>query len=374
MTAWSRQGVVPCCFLLGRRVPPSLRWKLLIVLVALFFAVQVLYLIAPPPPFGSWEDQIVHLLTILPALLIRNAYSLRGSCLPPLHSNGDPPRPKMAIVMGHTNAAEPYVAPCVRRMMEYSHRHNYTFVKGTELMLDKLETHPEDIRRHWLKLEVIRDVLLLNTTSSRTPNAAPADAATLALNAPATGTTSRLAEPTPLYDWVAWFDGDVWVDNLEVELERFLPSSPTTSGQEEVSMVISRDDEGINSGVWLLRNSKAGLQLLDEWRRYMGRLDFPRDQRALRDIYNRRALWNVEDSEGMVRELMKGTGEGTTIDAPAAGFLVNRQCAMNATPTPTRWDGVFMRGDFAVHFFGFPKRKKEFCVDTVAKGGLLVCF
>jgi len=107
----------------------------------------------------------------------------------------------------------------------------------------------------------------------------------------------------------------------------------------------------------------------------MGRVDFPRDQRALRDIYNHRALWSVEDSEGMVRKLMmKGTGEGTTIDVPATGFLVHRQCAMNATPTPTRWDGVFMRGDFAVHFFGFPKAKKEFCVDTVAKGGLLVCF
>ena len=216
-------------------MPPSLRWKLLIVLVALFFAVQILYLIAPPPPFRSWEDQLVHLLTILPALFIRNAYSLRGSCLPPLHSSveyGKPPSPKIAIVMGHTNAAEPYVAPCVRRMMEYSHRHNYTFIKGTELMLDKLETHPEDIRRHWLKLEVIRDVLLLSTASSRTSNTVPTDAAT-------TTTSSSFAEAKPLYDWVAWFDGDVWVDNLEVELERFLPS-PTTSGQEEVSMVIFR--------------------------------------------------------------------------------------------------------------------------------------
>jgi hypothetical protein len=56
------------------------------------------------------------------------------------------------------------------------------------------------------------------------------------------------------------------------------------------------------------------------------------------------------------------------------GFLVHQQCVMNSAPTPTTWDGVYMHGDFVVHLFGFTSWKKEFCVDTLERGNLLVCF
>jgi len=344
---------------------------LVYVVLLTWLVVRFLYLLAPPPPrTAPLRQQASHFVKIVPALFIRTSSWLRGSCFPQgqasFPSEGMAP-PRIAIVMGHTNQRKGYANRCMNRAAEYARKQGYDLIQANHLMLGKQGTLHSGSDWHWLKLEAVREVMEMRDRS---------------LSSKGTTDGEEDASIKPRYDWAVWMDSDLWIANMDIRLEDFLPhrqppentQTKIVEEEEEAVMVVSKDDEGINSGIWLLRNNAKGMELLDEWRSYQGRPGFPRDQRALRLIYNLRALSRREDRTNRIEELMrKGTGEGTTTSEQAPGFLVHTQCAMNSTPSLTTWDGVFMYGDFVVHFFGFPSWRKEFCIDAMESGNLLVC-
>lgn len=61
------------------------------------------------------------------------------------------------------------------------------------------------------------------------------------------------------YDWVLYLDADTLVTNSDVTIEGIIPDS---SGGD---MVLSQDMYGINTGVWLIRNTDWSEGLLKEW-------------------------------------------------------------------------------------------------------------
>mmetsp|Transcript_26268 Transcript_26268/g.83967 ORF Transcript_26268/g.83967 Transcript_26268/m.83967 type:complete len:381 (-) Transcript_26268:265-1407(-) len=62
------------------------------------------------------------------------------------------------------------------------------------------------------------------------------------------------------FDWVMWMDADAIFTNPTVRIEDILPPRP-----EDVDLVITKDWNGYNAGVWLMRNSTWGAEFLDRW-------------------------------------------------------------------------------------------------------------
>jgi hypothetical protein len=139
---------------------------------------------------------------------------------------------------------------------------------------------------------------------------------------------------------------------------------------EGVDIVISKDDQGINAGVWLAHNTDGGRGLIAEWLGYQGRPGFTWDQEGLRDIYNHRVFGSTLPAQYQFH----GVLPLYTPPQAARGFKVLRQCAMNSTPSVGADNETYMRGDFIVHFFSFDGNKKDYCVDRMANDKLMVCF
>lgn len=227
----------------------------------------------------------------------------------------------------------PYVQACKQRARLYASLHNYTFFDLT-MNMPKFRNHSV----YWMKLYLVRQ------------------------------TMEQRREGLRRYDWVMWLDSDAWVANLDTRLEDLLPER--TDNITEI--VVSHDDEGINAGVWLIRNTPSAEALLDSWMAYEKHLPFTNEQQAIRDIYNRRAYEHVPGGlpSRFDFSVPPWKGQGRTTHLPARGFRRVRQCAMNSTPAVGVSNETFMYGDFIVHFFGMGELK-QFGVDLMASEKLL---
>lgn len=61
------------------------------------------------------------------------------------------------------------------------------------------------------------------------------------------------------YDWVMWIDADAMVMNHTIRLERIIESA---LGQS--NLIISRDENGLNAGVFLLKNCLMSHKFLED--------------------------------------------------------------------------------------------------------------
>eukprot|EP00045_Choanoeca_perplexa_P004896 m.41382 g.41382 ORF g.41382 m.41382 type:complete len:324 (+) comp12827_c0_seq3:94-1065(+) len=280
------------------------------------------------PPLGteSMRSALTEPLSLL-VLPLRRMSWIRGACLPPaFHA----PDLNIAFVFGSVPSKSrfnDYESLCEERLRAYvRHRPSYHYLDMSQVMISASSRFPNGVRNNWAKLNALQHVLRADSD----------------------------------FDWVVWMDRDVYISNVNIRFEQVLAAT-----NNDTVIVISRDDEGINSGVFALRNTDVGRRLLNEWMSYRGRFAFPRDQKALRDIYNRRA------GVRMNLALTQPNDQGSSTGLPAPGFVVLRQCSINSTPFISLGQDTFMYGDFAVHFYAMTTVRKSACVRSFAERGVL---
>jgi hypothetical protein len=61
------------------------------------------------------------------------------------------------------------------------------------------------------------------------------------------------------FDWLMWIDADAMVMNHTIRLERLIDSA-----YENAHLIISRDENGLNAGVFLLKNCDDSMKFLEE--------------------------------------------------------------------------------------------------------------
>ena len=84
----------------------------------------------------------------------------------------------------------------------------------------------------------------------------------------------------PMYDYIMWIDGDVLVTNQDRKIEEFINLLPA-----DKFLLIGRDFQGLNAGVFVIRNCPLALDFLaDAWNRpELARVLF-HEQTAMTDL------------------------------------------------------------------------------------------
>ncbi|KKY20441.1 putative galactosyl transferase gma12 mnn10 family protein [Diplodia seriata] len=153
---------------------------------------------------------------------------------------------------------------------------------------------------------------------------------------------AELQKPaTARLEWLLWVDGDTVVLNPCVPPARFLPPDHMRGTVESpINVVVSRDWNGLNNGIFLLRVSSWALEL------FAGVVGY----RPLRPD----ETLTFNDQSAMERLLLEPRF------APAVAYVPQRwfnayHAFQNETLAPER----VRRGDFLVHFAGRPRRREE---------------
>jgi hypothetical protein len=137
----------------------------------------------------------------------------------------------------------------------------------------------------------------------------------------------------PYYDYLFYVDVDTIIANVDVKLEDIVDYG--------YDQILAADRNGLNCGVWLIRNTPWSLWFLDEmWAQEQlvapsTRVLFHYEQRAMHYLYQSR-VWR----RGVKGEPYKGAN---TIRARTK--VVN-SCVFNSLPA---W---YVKGDFVVHLAG----------------------
>ena len=129
----------------------------------------------------------------------------------------------------------------------------------------------------------------------------------------------------PMYDYIMWIDGDVLVTNQDRKIEEFINLLPA-----DKFLLIGRDFQGLNAGVFVIRNCPLALDfLVDAWNRpELARVLF-HEQTAMTDLL----------------ATPKYTGQAQVIPHQ----FINIMNAYDYRMDPRiHW----MPGDFCIHFAG----------------------
>jgi len=290
------------------------RWLLFVVFLAVWMMVSSLGLILDPPLTEThlrqkWIGATFFFnspVSLYVAFVRRLGWVrsvLTGPCVPKVTS-WNPRRNRVgriAIVTGMVQKSDQeiatYVPKCLERMITYSTKQGYSLLERSDVMIEEYSTMSPFLAPNWAKIAAVQSV----------------------------GSS---------FEWILWLDRDIWIANLDFRLEDLIHSAP-----EETQIIIAKDDNGINSGVWIVRNSELGRALLKEWQEMQSRR-FPFDQQALRTIFKSR------------------NGEG---------FFVHRQCAMNSTPFISIDQETYMLGDFLIHLYAIESKRKDVCVESLSQ-------
>ena len=140
--------------------------------------------------------------------------------------------------------------------------------------------------------------------------------------------------------WVFWMDPDSLVMNSEKRIEDIVP------GSGDADLIITRDPNGYNAGMWMVRNSNWTMQFLNDWWSMTSFILPPGQVRSGDNFALEELLGQKNDRDEHV--------------------YVAPQCAFNSyTWNSVRknwrkyiWDrqsmvaGMYREGDFVVHFAG----------------------
>ncbi|XP_031484141.1 uncharacterized alpha-1,2-galactosyltransferase C1289.13c-like [Nymphaea colorata] len=160
------------------------------------------------------------------------------------------------------------------------------------------------------------------------------------------------------YDWVFWNDADSLVTNFDISIEEVLADAIGDIGhaQSFPDLILTTDVNGVNAGMFFMRNSSWSQAFLDTW-------------------------WN--QTSFIIRQV--GSTKSGDNDAlkhlvgslPPEQFrdhvrIARMQCLFNSYPwipslkstfrlitaPKTTWRGAFSDGDFMVHLAGLDDKKK----------------
>lgn len=154
----------------------------------------------------------------------------------------------------------------------------------------------------------------------------------LLLDPPATFSKIPLLEAVlPLHDWIVWIDSDALIMNFNTRIESYLDDSR--------SLIIGREWNGINAGVFFLRRSPWSMEFL-------------RKARAV----PREVLTRFRDQEQMLRTLESdpdSRDQVTIHQLKQAGGDQDFNCYPEHPSFPRHeYYRYYEDGDFIVHFAG----------------------
>ena len=128
--------------------------------------------------------------------------------------------------------------------------------------------------------------------------------------------------------------------------------------------VIAADASTLNTGSWLVKNNEKGKALLQEWARLQP--NFKTNQQAFNALYNARA--RVEGYACKVDESDRSSSSSVRAcieEGPVRGIAVVPLCSIGSWGG-LEWNGLrpytqgmYVDGDFAVHFAGRGDKKAE---------------
>ena len=153
--------------------------------------------------------------------------------------------------------------------------------------------------------------------------------------------------------WLFWIDTDALFMNTHIRLNKLI------AGVEESDLfIIGADAEGINAGTFFIRNNPAGRRfctdLLNQQRRY------GYEQQGMSSLYNKAVKESGQECVVSESENLRlPSGVKACLDKKAPGIRLLRLCAMGSW-AGLEWkrgygyyfDGVYMHGDFIIHFPG----------------------
>jgi hypothetical protein len=132
----------------------------------------------------------------------------------------------------------------------YAQRHGYRLFDGTPA-IDRSRPHA------WSKMKVAQDVLDIRMGGE--PPWPYSQHLQCAI-APNFGAEAEMETTNaPPFDWVLYLDADILITNDAITLDALVPQA----GDGDI--VFAEDVFGLNSGVWLVRNTEWARGLLQDW-------------------------------------------------------------------------------------------------------------
>jgi hypothetical protein len=153
-------------------------------------------------------------------------------------------------------------------------------------------------------------------------------------------------------DWIIYLDHDIIIMNQDFDLRKLI----TLSGgdvNDNVAMILSTDAEGINTGAFIIRVNDFGMKIMNAWTE--GYASGKDDQSY---------LWTIFDDDGYLKQTTSSNESNHTKKSFVPRMKLVRPCALNSGGGIERkrgkwwpyFEGVYCKGDFAVHFFGRPDK------------------
>ncbi|KAJ3043308.1 hypothetical protein HDV00_005311 [Rhizophlyctis rosea] len=136
----------------------------------------------------------------------------------------EPPKPRIAIItLDFYDISPQWMGPAITSKLNFCTRHNYTCMVFTKRL------HDENIAKVWDKIYLAQQIL-------------------------------------PLYDWLWILDADSYLTNANITLESVIARSQSLHrGDEDMDVIISRDENALNCGSFFLRNSPWTRSMVDMW-------------------------------------------------------------------------------------------------------------
>eukprot|EP01102_Stenamoeba_stenopodia_P020065 TRINITY_DN7706_c0_g1_i2.p1 TRINITY_DN7706_c0_g1~~TRINITY_DN7706_c0_g1_i2.p1 ORF type:complete len:351 (-),score=70.20 TRINITY_DN7706_c0_g1_i2:41-1093(-) len=153
------------------------------------------------------------------------------------------------------------------------------------------------------------------------------------------------------YEWIMWVDTDTMIMNPRISLDEILSDSLKTEAEwKDVNLIISKDWNGINAGVFLIRNSSWSYAVLDE-------------------VYERYdAIQTDFQEQSAIQFVLK--------ESEAKNYKIVPQRKINSFPEDTTpglltfghsEESAYHAGDFLIHFAGCRDQLRRDCEWEIAR-------
>ncbi|KAF4591706.1 galactosyl transferase GMA12/MNN10 family protein [Ophiocordyceps camponoti-floridani] len=155
--------------------------------------------------------------------------------------------------------------------------------------------------------------------------------------------------------WIFWADRDSIVVDPCRDVTDFLPQSAleedSVSDKHQINLLIAKDWNGINAGIFLLRVGEWGIDFLNDV------LSFPRFKPNVTLTFEEQSAMDVLLQEEKYEYGVRYVPQHWFNAYPNEGGRMEQYTAMNNTDELNEW--AVRRGDFVVHFAGFPNKEEE---------------
>jgi hypothetical protein len=309
--------------------------------------------------------------------------------------------------------------------IEYCQRHGYTFLNGTawaEQATQRERIHRLENRTHMLKPIVLLDIIQ-NMGGPEEKVEKSNDVTPLTNEQQPLSSLSSFQYPDEELDWILFLDTDIVILNMDISIEEMIAGVQPNEG-----MVLSTEADRVNTGALVVANTIAGRALLQAWSTGANTPAWDSDQWYFYTLFQPPRGSN-KDNKDMDRRLaqpwptpllvtdkvypgdvridttipsLKGISSSSTTTILTSSTQPNKFPSTNTVGDHSSlhnnitykvvspcllqscggleysktlgrpyWEGFYMKGDFAVHFFG---KRDKLSLMQLAYGGSLSFF